>query len=456
MNAIIVALDSLLRLLPSLCLFLYICDSYFRYSNRIIAILAVLYICANVIPTSLLYAHYQSFDPWLPYIVIFTLTLPILLCFFLLRVSWYRILLMIFVTESYMDSVSLYKDTLGPWVSQICDSMMYGSISILTRFLVLLVTFPIMWLFCKKLLKPIMQVEESQPFDKYLWLVPTCFFVMYRLCVNTGELEYIEIGFPSLAPLIAILWTIGTFIVYTLILRMLLDTIDKAKLERELEFTQISTSVQRKTYEDLLSKVRENRRQRHDFRHHIFMIKQFCDAKQYEELQVYINAYIGTLSLDDPMMFCDNAMINTILQYYDHIAKDQHIECTFEVSLPKKLQIDDADICTLLGNAMENAIEACCRQESTKRFIHLQGKLMNQSIMVISIRNSYEGDLHKNHAGVLLSSKRSEEGIGVSSIQSIVKAYNGVCNIEYQNNIFELSCMLILSKETETATNDTN
>lgn len=446
MNTLIVTLDALLRLVPSLCLFLYISESYFRYSRKVIVILAVLYVFANILPTSLLYAHYQSFDPWLPYIVVFTLTLPILLCFFLLRVSWYRILLMIFITESYMDSVSLYKDTLGPWIAQLFDSLMYGSVSVLSRFLILVVTFPFMWLFCKKLLKPIMQVEESQPFDKYLWLVPTCFFVMYRTCVNTGELEYIEIGFPALAPFIAILWTIGTFIVYTLVLRMLLDTIEKARLERRLELATISTSIQRKTYEDLLSVVRENRRQRHDFRHHILMIKQYCDAKQYDELQSYLQLYMGTLTFDQQLVFCDNALINTILQYYDGIAKDQHIRCDFALSLPKKLKIQDADICTLLGNAIENAIEACCRQTNTERFIEVKASLMQTSVLVITVRNSYEGEVHKNQAGVLLSSKRSEEGIGVSSIQSIVKAYDGVCNINYDKQIFELSCMLILKQ----------
>jgi sensor histidine kinase regulating citrate/malate metabolism len=113
------------------------------------------------------------------------------------------------------------------------------------------------------------------------------------------------------------------------------------------------------------------------------------------------------------------------------------------VELPKIINISDTDLCIIFGNCIENAIEACRRIKSEK-FIKIKSKTINK-ILSITIDNSFDGSI-KKAAGNYLSLKREGEGIGISSVKSVVRKYGESAQFDVKGNIFQVAIILPLSK----------
>ncbi|SQC00249.1 ATP-binding protein [Clostridium tetanomorphum] len=104
--------------------------------------------------------------------------------------------------------------------------------------------------------------------------------------------------------------------------------------------------------------------------------------------------------------------------------------------------MDPFDLCVVLGNALDNAIEACEKitDESIKKYIHITSTF-NKSFIVFEIKNSMMGYIHKNH----MSTDKGDDinhGLGLLNIQSIADKYFGTTYIENSENMFVLNVML--------------
>ena len=106
------------------------------------------------------------------------------------------------------------------------------------------------------------------------------------------------------------------------------------------------------------------------------------------------------------------------------------------------LPILDTDLCILIGNSMENAIEACKKLPPERRSIRFHMKKMAGNLIMTS-DNSYDGSL-MCEGERFLSTKRQgkQEGIGLRSIRSIAEKYRGELRIETKDDTFMLSVML--------------
>ena len=94
----------------------------------------------------------------------------------------------------------------------------------------------------------------------------------------------------------------------------------------------------------------------------------------------------------------------------------------------------------LLGNLLENAVEACGRQRDGEKFIRLSMKQVGAAIVIV-LDNSFSGEL-KKEGQALLSSKREGAGVGLSSIQEIAKNYHGFVKFEQRGHLFSASVFL--------------
>ena len=126
------------------------------------------------------------------------------------------------------------------------------------------------------------------------------------------------------------------------------------------------------------------------------------------------------------------------------------IPLSLNISLDYTPPISDTELCIILGNLLENAIEACNRMKSTERFITFKLSMASTSILVIQISNSYEGVIRQTPDGTFLSSKvRDRKGIGLASVLSTTEKYNGIARIEYPDHTFKVS--LLLNREEDSS-----
>lgn len=100
------------------------------------------------------------------------------------------------------------------------------------------------------------------------------------------------------------------------------------------------------------------------------------------------------------------------------------------------------DLCAVISNLLENASEACARMKSADRFINIKISSTTNSLLVIIIENSYEGNIQRLGNAFISSKKKGRRGIGISSVLNITEQYNGISRFEYQDQVFKASVLL--------------
>ena len=134
-------------------------------------------------------------------------------------------------------------------------------------------------------------------------------------------------------------------------------------------------------------------------------------------------------------------MLNAILEYYYRYAKSKGIPIDIRTDVPEKL-FDSTDLSVLVGNLIENAVEAQDNLADGEKFINLKIKTFEDKIYFV-VENAFDGVTNTRN-GQYLSHKRDNQiaGIGLQSVREIVKKYNGELVIDSDNKVFKCSAML--------------
>lgn len=304
-----------------------------------------------------------------------------------------------------------------------------------------LLSFPFAYMFCRKLLRQAVDYTISLNIWRIMWIIPMCNTAIYNLTVSP------HLGSPFFTPgnaffFVPPLWVLLTFTTYTIILQMITNISKNAVLQETLHLSETQINAQRKQLETLQSHMEQLQRFRHDTRHHILVIDNFLKTQNNDGLKDYLSELTESLPAA-PENYCGNPVINALLCYYREMAENEHIQVNFSVSLSESLPFSDTDLCIILGNFLENAVEACMRMTSTDKFITLKMSMPGRLTLVILTENSYEGIIRRTTDGAFLSSKeKNRKGIGIASIINIIKKYNGIPRFEYNEPIFRASLLL--------------
>ena len=112
-----------------------------------------------------------------------------------------------------------------------------------------------------------------------------------------------------------------------------------------------------------------------------------------------------------------------------------------EIDLPECLPVDEINLCLVLSNLLENALEASLRTAPARRRIKLTAYLHGNSLALIQVENTYDGVIREK-GGVFQSSKRKGDGVGLQSVRHIAEKSGGVSTVTYQDGLFCAKVML--------------
>lgn len=205
---------------------------------------------------------------------------------------------------------------------------------------------------------------------------------------------------------------------------------EKKQMEKRIE-------MQKESYDQISEEMNNTKRLRHDMKQHIYVMERFLKEGQYEKLKNYLNSYKTSFDKTETKLFCHNLTINALLHYY--YMRSKKISADFNVSLSadKDLPVCDTDLSIILGNLIENSIEACERQKNGKRIISVYGSADDNKLM-LCIKNTFDGNVLKKD-GKFLSVKNNHFGIGIESVKKTAKKYGGVVKIEHNATEFKVS-----------------
>ena len=211
--------------------------------------------------------------------------------------------------------------------------------------------------------------------------------------------------------------------------------------EKKLESYQ--NDLLEKHYNEVENMYRQMRGWRHDYKNHIAAMKIHLENQNYELLGSYLNELNKDLTTVDTVLKTGNVMADAILNSKLSLAKSKDIAVDATASVPEKIRVSDTDLCVIIGNLLDNAIEACCKFDDTeKRFIRVYIGLLKQQLY-ISVSNSVGGEL-KKEGKTYMTTKNENHGFGLKRIDKIVSKYGGYINRQDETDVFATEIMLPL------------
>jgi sensor histidine kinase regulating citrate/malate metabolism len=182
---------------------------------------------------------------------------------------------------------------------------------------------------------------------------------------------------------------------------------------------------------------------RHDYHNHIQTMKGYRALGQEEKIDGYLDSLEDDLTSVDTLIQSGNVMVDAILNSKLSLAKSQDISINAKAVVPKDISIAAIDLCVIIGNLLDNAIEACMRvDEISKRFIRVYTDLKRENLY-ISVTNSSGGGI-KKQGGRYISGKGENHGFGLMRVDKIVDKYGGYIKQNNQDGAFTSEVMLPL------------
>ena len=219
----------------------------------------------------------------------------------------------------------------------------------------------------------------------------------------------------------------------------------KKKYDRRL--SDFQDSVLRKQRDEVQNIYQTMRAWRHDYHNHIQSIKAMRAMGKDSELSDYLDNLEKDLDSIDIAIRTGNVGLDAILSSKVSIARKNSIEVNCTAKVPGELKITDVHLCAIVGNLMDNAIEACEKiplgeNGEATRFIRIYiGLFKNQ--LYISITNSTNVK-KRQRVTELVTSKIGEHGFGLRRIDKLVDKYDGYVNRKNEPGVFATEIMLPL------------
>ena len=219
--------------------------------------------------------------------------------------------------------------------------------------------------------------------------------------------------------------------------------LENALLREEAAHMEQLSSMQRDAYALLQEQIDHTLTARHDLRHHLVAIGGMVEQGQYDRLAVYLEDYTARLPASEAVRYCDNGMINIIVQYYAHLASMHGIQFRARIVAPPSLPLTDGQLAALLGNLLENAVESCRKIVEGDRRITLSIS-HTRALLTIHLENTTDG-VPPGTGEAFLSSKRpGRVGKGLASVESIAESSGGEAEFRFQKETEMFSSTVLL------------
>ena len=170
---------------------------------------------------------------------------------------------------------------------------------------------------------------------------------------------------------------------------------------------------------------------KHNMKNNLVSILAYAENRDYEKIIAFVNEILGTGGMvTTDISHSGNIVIDSLISYWFMTAKQKNIEFSVDICVPMMMPFKGADICLILGNLLENAVEAAQKVDG-KRYIKVKIKY-DKSNLLVFVSNSYREALIKTKDHRLRTTKSDVEnhGVGLSSVYRAVTKYHGAVVID--------------------------
>lgn len=263
--------------------------------------------------------------------------------------------------------------------------------------------------------------------NRLLVLVPAAaMFLM--IFINFNSVSSVAVLITTLAITVSFFVMASRLFVYSA--RIIQADENERRLSESLE-------LQRKNFERLSQNVDAGRLYRHDMRHHLRVLGGMAQQHHSTEILEYIADLNETAELCAPEMFCKNPAVNAVVSEYIHRAKNIGCRMEHRIFMSEQLPFELPDVCIILSNALDNALNACEKCPEDKRYIDLSADFSDDRKLKISVKNSCADVVWIDAEGLPVVGIRTDgHGIGLRGVKKTVEKYNGFICCTCENGEF--------------------
>lgn len=196
----------------------------------------------------------------------------------------------------------------------------------------------------------------------------------------------------------------------------------------------------------------EVRRIKHDIQKHLSVLHMYLQEEKNAEAVNYLDSLELELQAAVAQIHCQNILINFLVEKYRKKAEQMGVIFTADIRLPEKIGVEETDICSLLDNMLENAIEGSSHVEKGTGDIHLK-MYLEKDVLRIRCSNLFQGQLEQQDGRYKTTKEnKSVHGYGLQIMDKICEKYGGALSVQAENNRF---CVNAAVPEQENANLDT-
>ena len=338
--------------------------------------------------------------------------------------------------------VSMFVGTLAAYIKSLLPGLScpYAVICLVRLGLTALI-YPVLAKQWKQRLVPAVNVLDPQLWI-YSWPLPVTVTMVTMLYTSSG-IEFNGVSFSELLMRLCLLAAI--FVMAVMIFFISRRTEQRIRMAEEVERNRLLLEAQKEQYDILAQSIRKIRRGYLETRGHMEKLRDMADRGDLAGLRDYVQELLDLVDRRLPE-FPDQTA-GEILGHYLTIARQEQIPVTLDLKLPEDLAIDGMDLGIVMGNLLENAIEASRELPPERRRITVSA-VRKRGVLKLLVSNPYAGEIRQLN-GRILSRKCgfAQPGVGLSTVWAVADKYGGELRIEHAGGIFTVSALLPEAEE---------
>ncbi len=283
--------------------------------------------------------------------------------------------------------------------------------------------------------------KKGRNIDWTFWvasiMIPVSTLILELFIASRTDLMKIE-AIGSAALVLAV--NVIAFYLYDSLAENYIKKSKVALLQKENELYSRQCEIMQSSTEDLQAF-------RHDMSNQLIILNNLLEEGKDEEAKRQLNQLSHFIKGKVIYSTSRNTIIDGLVNYKLQSAASENIKVKTEIVVPEQLNIDIADLITVLGNLLDNALEALKKVDREQRILTIK-IVFSQERLIGRITNTYCGKIYKKDDKILTSKKEKQKhGYGLSNVEKIIKKYNSYMEIDYVNGKFKVDFIIYLPQK---------
>lgn len=195
-------------------------------------------------------------------------------------------------------------------------------------------------------------------------------------------------------------------------------------------------------YAEVENMYNQTRGWRHDYRNHIQVLRNYAELGDLEAIRTYLDGLNEDLGTVDLALKTGNRMTDIILNSKISLARSREIQVWADAHVPVTLTISGVDLCIILGNLFDNAIEACMQLPQKERMIRIYMEMKNTQLYISLTNTTARKKQQRQENGRFASTKGHGHGYGLVRIDTIIERYHGYLRRGSEDGAFTTEVLL--------------